>query len=552
MLTGIKKMMKEKDKSSLYAGLWNAAALNFLFFIYGTLEMFFLNKRDMLFGVDQVLLVIVPLFLIGFFLAALVFFVLWMWNSKVYTVFSMIYFIAYLATYIQGTFLLKELPVMDGAVHDWSELSAGRVKTILDWVIVTVLVVLVYRFLKKAKYFFAVRIISICMMLMLAVTGVTLYFQSGSNQTEEIVTTFDKEFEFSTDKNYIILLLDSVSSEMANEILSEDQEFHEMFTDFTFYRNMLGSYINTSYAFSFLFSGEWYENQEDYDVYRNRAYSESKLFADMESRNYKIGLYTPEIPANKEFIQRFENVVDLERTVTSFSGAANYMIRFAGYRYGMFDLKRFFNINLYACYEYFTPLGHTPYTTTNKQFYEDLQKEKFTYTDEPWFKFIHIEGAHIPWILNREVMDDDESDYKSSVEASFTITKLFLERLKEQGIYDNSVIIIMADHGIDSGDETDGTHRHQMPFFCVKGIGEKHDFQISDAPVSAVDYLEAFKRLADGKPGTDIFDYKEGDERERRFIWYTYGNQNDMQEYVQTGHVFEVDKFVPTGQEYYK
>ncbi|MBQ9505045.1 MAG: hypothetical protein IJU93_08550, partial [Lachnospiraceae bacterium] len=58
------------------------------------------------------------------------------------------------------------------------------------------------------------------------------------------------------------------------------------------------------------------------------------------------------------------------------------------------------------------------------------------------------------------------------------------------------------------------------PLLLIKGFGEKHDFNVSTAPISYEDVCQAFIKLSYGSPSTDIFDWKEGDERLRRFLYY--------------------------------
>lgn len=72
-------------------------------------------------------------------------------------------------------------------------------------------------------------------------------------------------------------------------------------------------------------------------------------------------------------------------------------------------------------------------------------------------------------------------DYRSSLEASLTLTKAYLQKLKEAGVYDNSVIIVMADHGTNGEYYLEPMGR-QNPILFVKGIGEQHAFEVSQAP----------------------------------------------------------------------
>ena len=72
--------------------------------------------------------------------------------------------------------------------------------------------------------------------------------------------------------------------------------------------------------------------------------------------------------------------------------------------------------------------------------------------------------------------------------------------------------------------------------------------QISEAPISYEDLQEAYVRLLDGAQSDAVFDWKEGDTRERRFLEYAPGNEKHMVEYLQKGHAQDLTTMVPTGR----
>ena len=115
-------------------------------------------------------------------------------------------------------------------------------------------------------------------------------------------------------------------------------------------------------------------------------------------------------------------------------------------------------------------------------------------------------------------------------------------------MYDNSAIIVMADHGYSNiiGDY----HEQQNPIFFVKGMEESHDFSVSEAPISYEDLQEAYVRLLNGDGSDHIFDWKEGDQRERRFLFYEGGEEDHMIEYMQPGHASDADAMYETGNVY--
>lgn len=143
----------------------------------------------------------------------------------------------------------------------------------------------------------------------------------------------------------------------------------------------------------------------------------------------------------------------------------------------------------------------------------------------------------------------EQGTYRDVMEASVTITKAYLNMLKDAGLYDNSVIIVMADHGLEGNAPELYTGR-QNPILFVKGINEHHEMLLSEAPVSYDDLQPAFQRLLEGKAGTEIFDAQEGDVRERRYLFYEYEEEDYLYEYITEGHASDDSSLQATGREF--
>ena len=91
----------------------------------------------------------------------------------------------------------------------------------------------------------------------------------------------------------------------------------------------------------------------------------------------------------------------------------------------------------------------------------------------------------------------------------------------------------MADHGFSLEDiPEDRLH----PVFFVKGINEHSDrMRVSEAPVSHEDLQVAFDRLLDGNDSGSIFDWQEGEQRDRKCFVYEYPQLLKNVEFVQHG-----------------
>ena len=285
-----------------------------------------------------------------------------------------------------------------------------------------------------------------------------------------------------------------------------------------------------------------------FEKYHERVYKESGLFAKLEEEGYKLGAYEPELPLTGRGIFRFDNVYEYDVKIRSPLEFAGLQLKLAGFKYAPFDLKKYcmVDINEFADIREISSVQEQPVLFDNHIFYKDLKNQDVTYTKEKCFKFIHLEGAHVPFRYDKDVNIIEDGTYEQNIEASITITDAYLKKLKAKGVYDNSIIIVMADHGFN----WDEVHGRQDPFLMIKGIGEKHKMQVSNAPVSFEDLQMAYAKLLDGEKADHVFEWKQGDQRERRFLWFEYTKEDYMVEYLQKGRASDYTSMYPTGKEF--
>ena len=145
------------------------------------------------------------------------------------------------------------------------------------------------------------------------------------------------------------------------------------------------------------------------------------------------------------------------------------------------------------------------------------------------------------------IIGSDKGDYDQNVQASMTILKQYLDDLKEAGVYNNTAIVVMADHGYWTYWD-DKLLGRSNPLLAVKGVDESHPMALSEAPISYEDLQECFSRLLDGKSSDQVFDAKEGDQRVRRYLSYNYLEEGHIVEYEQTGYATDLGTMVATGR----
>ena len=153
------------------------------------------------------------------------------------------------------------------------------------------------------------------------------------------------------------------------------------------------------------------------------------------------------------------------------------------------------------------------YDYNNLAFYNTIGTD-VTYTDSKCFKYIYLFGLHPVRTTSKDLIDHGNTQV-SKEECAEAVNKIlcaYLEKLRENGVYDNSDIIIMADHGCKDNDWG------KYPTLLIKRSGETFDkMNVSDVPVSYDDMYPTLLYLAgDESADGTVFDLKEG-ERTRYF-----------------------------------
>lgn len=131
----------QEDKKKLVSAFVLSAAVCFMFFMYAPLEMYFANKDEL--------------------------------------------FIVFLCSYVQGNYLVKYLPVMDGRAIDWSLYSNGRLQSVILWIVVISVFLLLHFKPGAERVCGLIRVVSICMILMFGVTLVTLCISNHGLEKKE-------------------------------------------------------------------------------------------------------------------------------------------------------------------------------------------------------------------------------------------------------------------------------------------------------------------------------------------------------------------------------
>lgn len=539
-------------------GIFISLAISFLLFLYAPVDLYCANVSEFWFDFSTLLITALGMFTACFAVLMVLYLIAMLIHPYVYRIALAGGLTLFICTYIQGNFMIDKLPPLDGTSIWWEKYDILRKDTLILWGIVLAVVVLAAIFLRKERFENVAMFISGCMTLMLLVTACSTALTNGALIPKvHLHISEENEFNMSSDENFVIFVLDTADSREFTSLLEDHPEYRDIFADFTYYENMMGNYSCTMNAVAYILSGEWFENQEPLADYLNDVYLNSPLWEELWSRGYQIDLYEDDIRAqDASIVDNFDNVYFTKVTPVSYLELAKQELKLVGFRYAPYDLKRYCVIKEV----YFNELREShpegsdskAFTADNTAFKEDLAAQGVV-MDETGnrFKFIHLNGAHAPFIYDKDanVIGVEQGSYRQSMEASITLAANYIQALKDSGAYDNTALIVMADHGYNGMGEKEEDFLRQAALLLIKGRNEQHDtMQISEAPISYEDLQEAYVRLLDGAQSDAVFDWKEGDTRERRFLEYAPGNEKHMVEYLQKGHAQDLTTMVPTGR----
>ena len=550
MLKGFRDNTEQKTIFSV------SILIGFMFCIFAPLEVYMAGKDGFFFSGIDVLPFSVLLFIVVTTVLTILATVIVHINDRIGRYVVTISFGLAVAFYLQGNYDTTDYGVWDGTSIDWNVFLYSKYLWWIVFVLCILLSLLAVKRIEKDKLSKIMTVSSFCLILVQAVTLMTLLIShNGLKKEPEYVAIEDGEGEFSAGENLIVLILDSYDSMMLTEILGDDEAgyYKGILSDFVFYQDTAGVYSFTNLAVPHIVTGKKYYNDMTYGEYLSNAYHDSELLNYLTDNDWNIGLYTDSaFPKDGIIAGNVQNCKRIDRTVTSHRRLMEYMYRLIGFRYLPQPLKK------YCVYDGdiesqigSNAQGYTLFGSMNKTFKRVYGEAKISGQDKV-FKLIHIFGAHPPYYANA---DESETEIEASeldvCKDNLELVDGFLDKLREIGAYDNSTIIICADHGV--------MQLRQSPLFLIKARNESHDLIVSDIFFSYDSLQELLIIVADGGDEEDIKDYMvERSSKVREYLKYSHDTLSydsycaDIEEYRISGPAYIEDNIVSTGKVYIK
>lgn len=432
------------------------------------------------------------------------------------------------AGYIQVMIFNRDIGITDTYEINWSAYSAKMVVNVLVWCLCVAVPIILYKVLSKRniKVYSGLKV-AMVVLLVLQLSGTVYdlvrcggYNNTAGTRLTEYYVSGENEFTISKEKNIVVFILDTFSNDFLDEMLDKYSDELDYLKDFTYYDNYDSKYDGTALAMNYLLTGIDFDNTVPCREYSKAAFGSDKaqsFYRLLKSEGYTCNLYTDRDTAGfvggANIYGLFDNVKKeyAINTVADNKKIRRKILKGALYRWLPLAVKRFSIVVTTDFDGTVSVVGRDDKgLKIDSDFYSEMRKRGIEVDDRSGHLMIyHFEGMH-------SFGNDRYSKTHNMAEAArgnLEDVYSYIDELKNLGVYDNTSIIITADHGVHE------TKNGIQPIFFIKRSGQTQDsLQINNAPVSAEEFMPTIVMLAGGDNssfGHTIYDFEENEARER-------------------------------------
>ncbi len=484
--------------------------------VTGAIDVYTANYNEFWFSFHQLLPCIITSFVLVFVIAVLVGVFL---NGLYYKIYLSLLAVIALALYIQGNFLPNDFGVLDGRPINWSLYRPQLIVSTIVWCVCIIGSFFAVKYTKHMHIGVFSALLIVMQLLVGVLRLVSAPYLSGNG---DFYFSNEDMFAASKSQNAVIFVLDTFDRSCFDSTIEENPEYQKDFSDFVYFPNMVAGGAPTHYGIPCIMTGEHFLGNTTYEEYKYAAYSANPIFEVLHNNDYNIRAYSgSEYFCSDLVLEEFDNAVPGTLRVTSYSGLRSTYYRLILFKYAPQVLKPMFWLSSTELAKYAGTAEDSPnnYLTDDVAFYQNMVDSGLHLIDTPVFCFYHLFGVHGPYTITEDIKRVEESSSEQASKASLNIVKRYLSMMQETGVYDNSLIIVMADHG------SNPQNAYETPLFMIKRPGAKAEtIQVNNAPACFLDVMptvaaELGMEIPPNKHGgMPVFDIPENAERVRLHI----------------------------------
>ena len=465
----------------------------------------------------------------------------------------------------QEVLLNGGLPTANGAEVDWSSFASIGATSAAVWV--GVLCVLGLVSLVRPVVARCVVVLAATVLIVAQGAGLGMLFASKQAELGRPVVTEEGLKSVSGKKNVVVFILDTFDTAFMDDVLATRPEHAQLLGGFTYFHNSAGSMIPTRYGVPCVTLGKQFDTSvsELNDEVLASWFDGDNLLDVAARAGYSVGAYSDSFTDGLDALSRKTmNVHGIDAYTADFAATVQTLGGCGLYRLLPWGLKPEFRfttdeVNSSIAGGAESGTGATPYTMDDKKLYESLVASHLTASDTGTagaLRVIHMQGSHGPYGLTEDHQRRVGTfwDYESCLAQSsgaLGIVEEYIAQLKELGVYDNTTIMITADHGVFPFGET-SIPKQSTPIMLVKPAGADTSVPLtrSDVPTGHLDIAATLSEaMGVETDAPTMFEVSQGD-RPRYFYWIWHDGKVDHEliEYEIDGEALNFADWHATGR----
>jgi hypothetical protein len=545
--------MKDEMKLRFWGALFSATQLWFTLGISVPCTIYLRNAREFSIQLFDLLLVTIPLLLLMIALSALL--IRFLGPLKRPRFIALLFALATLV-WFQGNILVWDYGPLDGRSIEWAHFRLNGVIDSTIWLAVLGLAVC-----KPLRFFRSAWIVAPAIIV---IQVLSLFLTTATQKHDDFLDTIKaysieqtQKFSFSTDPNAILIVLDETQSNIFADVIKSDSSYRDMFDGFTYFPNAVAGSNYTELAIPALLTGRLYDNRIPKDQYLKEAFLHDSVFAVLKRNQYRVDIFPWMGWANEAvYFDRTiaDNLTQVDRSswkegqyltekkikevvhladLALFRSAPHFL------KPHIYNDQRWFLIQIISNYvpdKYKQFVSDDPFESI--VFANQADREMRAELHGNVFKYYHLKGNHGPLTATEDMqvtkspVPYTQNNYVLQLKVSLKALRIFFAALKRLKIYDQTLIVIVGDHGSGMAEGlylnstagarakvTSGIFHHRgnfrkdkargVPLVLVKRIGAKGPMQeIWESPVSLLDIpatIAAEMGLDSGTSGISMF-----------------------------------------------
>ncbi|NQX88926.1 MAG: sulfatase-like hydrolase/transferase [Halioglobus sp.] len=525
-----------------------AIALFLLAFYLAPLDVLLMNSRDIKATPSSVLVLMWPAQLAFLFLVvlALLFAPVFMLRAFACT------FLALSALlYVQGNFFIWDYGPLDGTNIDWRAHNASGFLELFVW---AAALLLAPRY--ASKLWPHVRTLALVIVLLQA-SAIVVMLLSGKSfprGASHVARQIDESvFEFSVDRNVLLIVLDTFSSPLFADIVEKDPSIRNALDGFINFRDTLGVSPFTLLSIPTILSSLVYENVGTIQAFMGYALGEESLPSVLQRSGYQSHVIT--MGTYRDYL-RWLPGYDL--TTVLYDGDADRESKAALQNWDLVlfrYLPHFLKQKVYRGHRwllqgFFLHEGHdvlgdgrrrmelAPMQMASRILVRRFMDYASSDSESPTFKMIHLFTSHPPFLMRADGGLLTESEFEATPVSERALAQdayamrealAMLETLRALGVYDHTLVIIAADHGTDITKNTRPVYKRRAhPLMLVKPFESRGALRNSWARASLLDIPLTVSRALDldgDYAGYDVLGDDLPADRERHFHYFNWAGK---------------------------